>query len=179
MLDLLILIFFISGLITGYRRGLIVQAIHMVGFIVALIVSFLYYKDLADKFVLWIPYPGVTAHSKLAFSVGELDLDLTFYHLLAFVVIFIVVKFGLQLFASMFDFLKFLPILGFVSKLIGAVLGLVEFYISIFLILYVAYLLPIDFIQTFIQKSVIAKTMFEHTPLLSEKVKTWWYVYKS
>lgn len=178
MLDLLILAFFIGGIITGFRRGLIVQAIHMVGFIAALIVSFLYYKDLADKFVLWVPYPGVTAHAQLSFAVGELDLELTFYRLLAFVLIFVVVKFGVQLIASMFDFLKYLPVLGFVSQVVGAVLGFIEFYISIFLILYVAYLLPIDFIQSFIQKSILAKTMFEHTPLLSEKVKTWWYVYK-
>lgn len=177
MLDLLILAFFIGGLITGFKRGLIVQLIHMVGFIAALIVSFLYYKALADKFVLWIPYPGATAEPQLAFPVGELDLELTFYRLLAFVLIFMVVKFGLQLIASMFDFLKYLPILGFVSQLMGAVLGYIEFYISIFLILYVAYLLPIDFIQAFIQKSILAKTMFEHTPLLSEKVKLWWYVY--
>lgn len=179
MLDLLLIVLFISGIITGYRRGLIVQAIHMTGFIAAIIIAYLYYKDLAEKFVLWIPYPGVTADSKLSFAVGELDLDVTFYRLLAFVLIFVVVKFGLQLIASMFDFLKYLPVLGFLARLSGAVLGFFEFYIAIFLILYVAYLLPIDFIQTIIQKSIIASGMFEHTPLLSEKVKSWWYVYKS
>lgn len=179
MLDLLILAFIIGGLITGFRRGLIVQAIHLVGFVAALIVSFLYYKQLADKFVLWVPYPAVTAQSKLAITIADLDLELTFYRLLAFVFIFIIMKFGLQLIASMFDFLKHLPVLGFVSQLVGAILGMVEFYMSMFFILYVAYLLPIDFLQSFIQNSTLAKTMFEHTPILSETVKNWWYVYKS
>ncbi len=178
MLDLLILAFLIGGLVTGFRRGLVVQAIQMFGFIVAFIVSYLYYKDLAEKFILWVPYPGVTAHSKLAFAVGDLDLEISFYRMLAFVLIFIVVKLSLQLIASMFDFLKYLPILGFASQLIGAVLGLIEFYISMFLILYIAYLLPIDFIQSFIQKSIFAKSMFEHTPFLSEKVRNWWFVYR-
>ena len=36
MLDLLIIIPPIGGLITGFRRGLIVQIIHMTGFIIAL-----------------------------------------------------------------------------------------------------------------------------------------------
>lgn len=179
MLDLLILIFFIAGLIVGYQRGFIVQTIHMVGFIAAMIVSYLYYKPLAEKFVLWVPYSGINAESKLSFPVEGLDLDLTFYNLLAFVLIFIVVKFGLQLIASMIDFLKYLPVLGFIAKLFGAILGFVEMYISIFLILYIAYLLPIDFIQSFMQKSLIVNAMFEHTPVLSEKVKNWWYVYKS
>ena len=67
MLDLLIIFLLLGGLITGFRRGFIVQIIHMTGFIVALIVAYLYYKQLAEKFVLWIPYPGVTAGSKLTY----------------------------------------------------------------------------------------------------------------
>lgn len=61
MLDLIILILLIAGFVTGARRGLIVQLIHMVGFIIALIVAYTYYKPLADKFVLWIPFPAVTS----------------------------------------------------------------------------------------------------------------------
>ena len=36
-------------------------------------------------------------------------------------------------------------------------------------------MVPIDFIQELLSKSMLAKTMFEHTPLLSETVKNWWY----
>ena len=92
MLDILIILLLLAGLITGFRRGLIVQIIHMTGFIIALVVAYKYYQILAEKFVLWIPYPGVTAGSKLSFAVEELDLDETFYRLLAFVLIFLVVK---------------------------------------------------------------------------------------
>lgn len=179
MLDLLIIFLLLGGLITGFRRGLIVQLIQMTGFTIALVVAYLYYKELAEKFVLWIPYPGVTADSKLSFAVGELDLDETFYRLLAFVLIFIVVKFALQLVASMFDFLKYLPVLGFIARLTGAFFGFIEFYILIFLVLYLGYLLPIDFVQKVIGKSILAGAMFEHTPFLSETVKNWWYIYKN
>lgn len=177
MLDILIIILLLGGLITGFRRGLIVQLIHMTGFIIALIVAFSYYKTLAKKFVLWIPYPGVTASSKLSFAVEQLDLDETFYRLLAFVLIFLIVKFILQLFASMLDFLKYLPVLGFISRIAGAALGFVESYILIFLVLYVAAMLPMDFIQGILGKSKLAGAMFEHTPLLSESVKNWWFIY--
>lgn len=177
MLDLLILFLLFGGLVTGFRRGLIVQVIHMTGFIVALIAAYTYYKQLAEKFVLWIPYPGVTAGSKLSIAVEQLDLDGTFYRLLAFVLIFLVVKFGLQLIASMFDFLKYLPVLGFIARFLGAMFGFIEFYILIFLVLYVLAMVPIDFIQGPLSKSMLAKTMFEHTPLLSETVKNWWFIY--
>lgn len=179
MLDLIIVFLLVGGLITGFRRGLIVQIIHMTGFIIALVIAYRYYKQLAEKFVLWIPYPGVTADSKLSFIVGELDLDETFYNLLAFVLIFIVVKFGLQLIASMFDFLKFLPILGIFARLTGAIFGFIEFYILIFLVLYLAVMVPVDFVQTFIENSILADAMFDHTPWFSETVKKWWYIYKN
>lgn len=179
MLDLLIILLLVGGMITGFKRGLIVQTIHMTGFIVALIVAYIYYKDLANKFVLWVPYSGVTAESKLSFVAGNLDLDQTFYNLLAFILIFIVVKFGLQLIASMFDFLMYLPVLGFLARIVGALFGFVEFYILIFFALYIGFMLPIDFIQSAIRKSILAGTMFEHTPFFSELVKNWWYIYKN
>ena len=119
----------------------------MTGFIIALVVAYTYYKQLAEKFVLWVPYPGVTAGSKLSMTVEQLDLDGTFYQLLAFVLIFLVVKFGLQLIASMFDFLKYLPVLGFVARITGALFGFIEFYILMFLVLYLLAMLPIEFIQ--------------------------------
>jgi uncharacterized membrane protein required for colicin V production len=177
MLDLLIIFLLLGGLITGFRRGFIVQIIHMTGFIVALIVAYMYYKQLAEKFVLWIPYPGVTTGSKLTIAVEQLDLDQTFYRLLAFVLIFLIVNFGLHLLASMFDFLKYLPVLGFIARFAGAIFGFIEFYILIFLVLYLLAMLPIDFIQNLLSNSMLAKTMFEHTPMLSETVKNWWYIY--
>ena len=177
MLDIIILILLVGGLITGARRGLIVQLIHMTGFIIALIVAYTYYKPLADKFVLWIPFPAVTAGSKLTIAVDSLDLAQTFYRIIAFAIIFIAVKFALQLIASMFDFLKYLPILGFVSNIVGAILGLIEFYFILFVLLYVFALLPIEFIQNLISGSVLTGWMLDHTPILSETMKNWWYIY--
>jgi uncharacterized membrane protein required for colicin V production len=177
MLDILILILLVAGFITGAKRGLVVQLIHMTGFIIALIVSYTYYKPLAEKFVLWIPFPAITTGSKLTIAVESLDLDQTFYRIIAFALIFIIVKFALQLLASMFDFLKYLPILGFISNIVGAVLGFIEFYFIIFILLYVFAMLPIDFIQNFISKSSLTSWILNHTPLLSETVKNWWYIY--
>lgn len=177
MLDIIILILLVGGLITGAKRGLIVQLIHMTGFIIALVVAYSYYKPLADKFVLWIPFPAVTTGAKLTIAVESLDLAQTFYRIIAFALIFIVVKFALQMIASMFDFLKYLPVLGFISNMVGAVLGLIEFYFIMFVLLYVLALLPIDMIQNLISGSVLTGWMLEHTPILSEMVKNWWYIY--
>ena len=177
MLDILLLILLLGGLIVGAKRGLVVQLIHMVGFVIALIVAYLYYKPLAEYFVLWIPYPAVGDDLRFTIAIEQLDLDQTFYQLFAFALIFFVVKFALQLLASMLDFLKYLPFLGFASKILGAILGLIEVYILLFIFIYVLALLPMDAVQTQLEKSSIAQTMLEHTPFFSEKVKEWWYIY--
>lgn len=177
MLDIILLILLIGGIIVGAKRGLVVQLIHMVGFIAALVVAYLYYKPLSEYFVLWIPYPAVSDESTFTIAIDKLDLDQTFYQLFAFALIFFVVKFGLQLIASMFDFLKYLPVLGFISKILGAILGFVEVYILLFIFIYVFALLPLDFVQNHLENSGIAQMMLEHTPYFSEKVKEWWYIY--
>ncbi len=177
MLDIIILVLLLAGLLVGAKRGLIVQLIHMTGFIIALIVAYSYYKPLAEKFVLWIPYPTVDSNSRLSIVIDRLDLDQTFYQLIAFALIFFVIKFSLQLVGSMFDFLTYLPVLGFISKLAGAVLGFIEFYVLIFILLYVMALLPIGPFQSLIENSILVETMLQHTPLLSETVKNWWYIY--
>lgn len=177
MLDILILVLLLAGLFVGAKRGLIVQLIHMTGFIIALFVAYTYYKPLAEKFVLWIPYPAVDSDSTLTIAIDRLDLDQTFYQLIAFALIFFIIKFTLQLVASMFDFLKYLPVLGFVSKIVGAVLGFIEFYIILFIVLYVLALLPIAPFQNLMTNSILANYLLEHTPFLSETVKEWWYIY--
>ncbi|WP_203333174.1 CvpA family protein [Planococcus beigongshangi] len=177
MLDIILFVLLIAGIIVGAKRGLVVQLLHMVGFIVALVVAYRYYKPLSEYFVLWIPYPAVTDESRFTMAIGQLDLDQTFYQLFAFALIFFAVKFGLQLLASMFDFLKYLPVLGFLSKILGAVLGFIEIYVLLFFFLYVFALLPVDFIQTHLENSGIAKSILENTPYFSEKVKEWWYIY--
>lgn len=177
MLDILILLLLLAGLFVGAKRGLIVQLIHMTGFVIALFVAYTYYKPLAEKFVLWIPYPAVDSGSTLTIAIDRLDLDQTFYQLIAFALIFFVIKFALQLVASMFDFLKYLPVLGFFSKISGAVLGFIEFYIILFIVLYILALLPITPFQNLMQNSTLASYLLEHTPFLSEKVKEWWYIY--
>jgi uncharacterized membrane protein required for colicin V production len=77
----------------------------------------------------------------------------------------------------MFDFLKYLPVLGFVSKIAGAILGFIEFYIILFIVLYVLALLPIAPFQNLMTNSILANYLLEHTPFLSETVKEWWYIY--
>lgn len=177
MLDIILLIIFAASLLVGMKRGFIVQIIHLASFIIALIVALLYYKPLAEKFVLWVPYPGITEDTTMTLMLDTLDVDRTFYRIVAFAIIFFAVKVALQIVGSMFDFLTYLPILKSVNRVLGAILAFVEFYFISFILLYVIALLPIGTIQSLLDSSIIAGLMLEHTPIVSNLFQHWWYIY--
>jgi uncharacterized membrane protein required for colicin V production len=176
MLDLLLIIIFIASLMVGIKRGFVVQAIHLISFFVALLVAYIFYKPLADNFVLWIPYPGISEDTLKTLMLEAIDVDQTFYRIVAFAVIFFATKVILQVIASIFDFLTYLPVLKSVNRLLGAVLCFIEFYLITFIVLYVLALLPIPSIQGFLSGSFITGLMLEHTPLITSMFQNWWYI---
>ncbi|WP_025114525.1 CvpA family protein [Lysinibacillus fusiformis] len=177
MLDLIILVVLLAGIGVGAKRGFIVQMMHIVSFIVALIVAYIYYKPLAQKFVFWVPYPGVTETGSLGVVIDSLDLDRTFYRVIAFAVIFFAVKITLQIVASIFDFIAYLPVLNTVNRWLGALFGMIENYLIMFILLYVCALLPIDSIQNLMSKSLLSGLILEHTPVITKMFQNWWYIY--
>lgn len=174
MLDLVILIILIFGFLVGLKRGFILQIIHLVGSIIAFIIAYLKYDDLASKLTLWIPYPSFSSGSELNFIFENGDFETAYYRAIAFVAIFLGVKIILQIIGSMLDFVANLPILKTLNSWAGALLGFLEVYLLIFIFLYIAALLPIDFIQGFINKSVLAALIIEHTPIISSLIKDIW-----
>lgn len=177
MLDLVIAIVLLIGVTIGIKRGFIVQVLHLTSIIIALIVSYTYYKPLAEKIVLWIPYPSIMSKGNLAVAIDRLDLDRTFYQALAFIVLFFIVKIALQMVMSIVDVFTYVPILRSVNKLLGAILGGIESYFILLLVLNIAVLLPNDMIQSQISSSILASTILKHTPIVTDIFQRWWYVY--
>lgn len=181
MLSLIILLLLIIGFFIGLRRGLILQLIHLLGFILAYLAAYAYYDNLAPKLRLWIPYPTGLNNSQIFGGLGHTALQSTFYNAIAFIIIFIAVKIVVQIIGSMIDFLANLPILGTINRILGAIFGFVEIYLILFLLLYVGELTPIAGIKSAIDHSGVAQYMIQHTPIFSEKIKELWtaYVQKS
>lgn len=174
MLDLMIIVLFIGGILVGLKRGLILQFIHLTGFIIAFIVAKMYMGELAEKLVLWIPYPSFnpSASVEMLFSSGNLE-D-AYYRGIAFVLVFFAVKIVLQVIGSMLDFIAHLPILKQFNSLAGGILGFIEVFLIAFIILYFAALVPIESVQNALHNSVLAESMVKHTPILSQDIKELW-----
>ncbi|TFJ93943.1 CvpA family protein [Lentibacillus salicampi] len=174
MVNFILIILLIFGFFIGLKRGFILQAFHLIGFIAAFILAALYYDDLAPQLSLWIPYPELDDHSAWADFLEAIPLEGAFYSAIAFAIIFFAVKIILHIIASMLDFVAELPILHTLNKILGAVLGFAEVYLLLFIVLYILALTPLAGIQSWINDSSIALFIIEDTPVLSEQLKTLW-----
>ncbi|WP_040207716.1 CvpA family protein [Neobacillus jeddahensis] len=177
MLDLAIIIFLLIGFFVGLKRGFILQLVHFIGFIIAYVVATSYYEELATKLVLWIPYPNFGEISTLKLLTDSSNMEAAFYRAIAFVIIFIAVKVLFQIIGSMLDFIAHLPVLKQLNVFAGGILGFCEVYLIMFILLYIGALIPIEFIQNQLDHSLLAKAIVNHTPILSQQIKSLWIEY--
>lgn len=177
MLDIILLLFLLVGILVGLKRGFILQFIYFAGFIVAYIVAVMYYDDFAPNLRLWVPYPQVGDANQVFSLLSGDHMEESYYHAVAFVILFIGTKIAMQVIGSMLDFVAMLPILKQMNRLLGSIFGFVETYLIMFILLFIAALLPIEGIQQLLDKSILANFMVNHTPYFSDKIHELWITY--
>ncbi|MFC0469488.1 CvpA family protein [Halalkalibacter kiskunsagensis] len=174
MLSFLILFILFCSFFIGRRRGFILQIIHLVSFVVAIVVAYKYFGELATYIRLWIPYPQFSSDSTVGMIINTFDAEGVYYSGIAFAMLFFATKIVLHLLGSMLDFLAHLPILRSINQLFGGILCFVETYLILFVLLFVVALLPIEVVQDVMQRSIVVQVMLNHTPFLSEWLKELW-----
>lgn len=175
MLDLGIMALLLIGFLVGLRRGLILQLIHLTGFFVAFAVAYMYYGELAPKLKLWVPYPSMGDTSSMQMVFNTIGLETAYYNAISFAIIFFSVKIIWQMLGSMLDFIANLPILKTLNRWAGGIFGFLEIYLIMFILLYIAALLPVDKLQILIQDSFLAEMIIKNTPILSAEVSKLWF----
>ncbi|MBB6448292.1 putative membrane protein required for colicin V production [Geomicrobium halophilum] len=168
MLSLFIVLIFLANLFVGSRRGFVLQFFHLISFFGALIVAFLFFNPVAEYLRLWVPYPNFLDGNNGDMFISAFNFESVYYNGIAFAILFFATRILLHIIASMLDFVSHLPILRTVNRLLGAVLGLVEAYLIVFVLLIVASFLPFATVQEMIANSTIARFMIEYTPFLSQ-----------
>jgi len=170
MFSIILILLLIMGFFIGLKRGLILQLLHLTGFIIAFIVAVSYYEELGKQLELWIPYTNLADQGLWPEFLQSLPLEAAFYQVIAFALIFFGVKIILQIIASMLDIVAALPLLNSVNKLLGAAFGFIEIYLILFILLYIMALTPVETIQHWINDSSVALFILEQTPYFSNKL---------
>ncbi|ADH98898.1 CvpA family protein [Salisediminibacterium selenitireducens] len=173
MVTWLIVFGLLIGFLAGYRRGIVLQLVHIIGLVVAFIVALRYYQPLGEELRLLIPFPQLSTDSGLSIMNEEYGREMVFYRGIAFAGLFIVTRIVTQIIGSMLDFLANLPIIHFFNQWAGALFGFVEAVLIIVVLLHLGALIQWDFLQGAIQQSSLAQWFFSSTPVISERIVDW------
>lgn len=173
IVDIIIILAIICGAIIGFKRGVIKQAVITIGQILVIVLAFLLKNPLS-----------VLLYSRLPFlSFGVLDqytvFNILVYEFISFLILYCLLSIVLFLLikaSSLIEkFFKATIILAIPSKILGAVLGAIEYYFIVFIVLFILSG-PIIFSENFhkikpVSESKIGGYMLKHTPILSHYTK--------
>ncbi|MDR0921081.1 MAG: CvpA family protein [Lactobacillales bacterium] len=177
MLTIFILLCFAWGFYTGYRRGLALQLVYIVGYIFSFILAMVKYKELGKRLELWVPYPSATEGTKMFFfdEKTTLDLDMAFYAGVAFVLIYFVGVLVVHLLAIFAHHLQYVPLLkGNHGIIWGGALSALSVYFGVFLLLYLLSMVPMTSLQNLLGNDPLSRAMIERTPFFSKALGRLW-----
>ena len=170
LVDLIIIIFIALGGIVGFKNGAIKEATKFLGLFVIMIVAFI----LKDKLMVLF-YENLPFFNFFGIIRGLDAINILLYQLISFLIIFIGLMFILKVLVVITGLVEVLVkltvFLSLPSKIIGAIVGVIEFYVYAFIILYV---LTIPILNlTYISDSMIGNKILENTPIVSVYSDVW------
>lgn len=164
IVDIIILVVLVAFAIIGFNRGVFQSLVAVVGFFAVIYISYLLKNVIGDFFVLNLPFTKYTF-----IPGGSFVLNVVTYELLGFAIALIVLGLIykiLLIISGVFEkLLRITIILGIPSKLLGMVVGVIEGFVVVYLVLF---LLAQPFIRiNLLENSKYAEKILRGTPVLS------------
>lgn len=165
LVDAIILLIILLGGVIGFKEGVIKKLTSVVGLVIVIVLSFILKNKLSVIFYENLPFFNLWGAFK-----GIQVLNILFYEMLAFVIIASVLTIVYRLilgFTGILEkVLKATVILSIPSKILGFIVGLIENYIWVYLILFILTLPVINLKEVYESKTAVF--IMEKTPILSK-----------
>lgn len=161
-IDIVIIAFLILGTYMGWRKGLIKSAVQFIGLVAIVILSYTLRYPLVEAMIDYLPF------FSLAGFEGLTTMSILVYNVVAFLVIFVLLYCLLSIILALTGFvdtlLKFTVIWILPSKIGGAILGFLEAWVFLFLVVFVAGSFNVT--ANYILDSKVSNVMINHTPVI-------------
>ena len=164
IIDIIILSIIITFGIVGFKRGFFKSLVSFLGFLLVIVLAYMFKGYLGDIFLLNLPF--FKFENILG---GAVSLNIIMYQSIAFFIIVIllglVYKVLLAVTGIFEKILKITIILGIPSKILGLIFGVLEGYIIVYLLLFFVTqpYVKIDILNN----STFSKNILNKTPVLS------------
>ena len=169
-IDIVVLLLLVLFGVVGWKQGVIKEAVQFIGMIIILVISFIFKGELGNLFCKWLPFFNFNGSP----IEGMTTLNILLYQILGFVIIFTVLyaiyNIILKISGIFQKLVNWTIILLIPSKIGGLILGLLEGYVLIFVILLINTGLPASYTSNFTNSSLV-KTIVYKTPILSSASK--------
>lgn len=164
VVDVIIIALLILGGVAGFKAGVIKKLTDFLGMFAVVILAF-YLKN----YISVIMYENLPFFNFFGLINGINALNILLYEVIAFLVIFILLLFVLKVIllatGLIEKILKATVILSIPSKILGIIVGVIEMYVYIFLVLVIATLPVFD--SSFLKDSKMANYILDNTLVLS------------
>ena len=161
-IDVILLGLLILGTYLGWRKGLIKTGIQLIGLVAIVIISYTLRYSLVELMIDYLPF----------FDFGFEGLT-TLSILIAFSIIFILLYCLLSIILTLTGFidnlLKLTVIWIIPSKIGGAILGFLETWVFLFLVLFVAGSFHVT--ADYLAESKVSDVMINHTPIIGSYLR--------
>ena len=163
--DILIILFILLGAVIGFKRGFTTSLVNFIGVILVVIVAYFLKNPIGEFLMSFCPFFNFGGIIK-----GVTVLNIALYQMIAFILVFSLLMIGLKVLlvatGVLETVLKFTIVLGIPSKILGAIVGILENYIIVFFVLYL--LSMPNFLEVgFIKNSTYREPILKNTPILS------------
>ena len=164
IIDAIIILILLMGAVIGFKQGAIKKTVSFVGTFAIIIIAFIFKNDLSVLFYENLPFFDFWGAFK-----GIQVLNIILYEIIAFLVVFSLLFIVLRMLIVITGFaellLKATIFLAIPSKILGIFVGLIEYYVYIFIALFVISLPIFNLVD--LNESKFAGTILNNTPLLS------------
>lgn len=171
IVDAVIVLLILMGAIIGMKRGVIKQSVMTIGMILVVILSFILKNPVSSlmyKYMPFISFGGVLENLSV--------LNILLYEVIAFAIVFGVLSAILIVFIKISvileKILKVTVVLAIPSKILGFILGAVEYYLVVFVILFILSQPTFKIEELdFVNESKLKPIILKNTPVISNLTK--------
>lgn len=170
IVDWLIIGAAILAFATGYRRGFITQLLSVAGLLASLVIAYLFHDDLAPYLAVLLPLDSLAQNTEYEFLFSHFKVDQIIYNVLAFAILFFVIRLALTIVRHFLNFVVKAPGLNALNRWAGVALALLEALLLVTLAIYILMVIPSDSLQRALNESFFVPYLLQWPSLVTEKI---------
>lgn len=164
LLDIIVLLLLVLGAVAGFKKGFIKTMVSLIGTILVIVIAFKLKDPIANFMITYLPFFNFGGYFE-----GLTALNILMYEAIAFIFIFIILSCILGIIINISGIIEKILnatiVLGFFSKILGAIAGILETLVIVYIGLFA--LSQFNGSAKMVMESKVSTKILARTPILN------------